>query len=344
MRQESGGRVSATSRVGASGLMQVMPSTYAGLRARHGFGNDPYHPYDNIMAGTAYIREMYELYGSPAFLAAYNAGPRRLEEYLYAGRGLPEETRHYVSRIGPAIAGHHPRRQAPPEVIAAAEIQLPVPPGPRRGILGTNPTALATAKEERARIYGAEGGGGYAIASAQQISVAHPATPRFTAVPPSTTSSYSGNSSTTVLGSQGQAPRPWTTPASASLQPPVAIAEPPRSGWAPSGLFLGAAHASTLPRPVPVAHRLAPVAVADAARGGWSIQVGAYSQEGTAHVAAEAAREHLRLSGASPIIQPTSVGSTLLWRARLGGLTREAAEDACNRYHSAECLIVPPAG
>ena len=342
MRQESGGRVSATSRVGASGLMQVMPSTYAGLRARHRLGNDPYHPYDNIMAGTAYIREMYELYGSPAFLAAYNAGPRRLEEYLYSGRGLPEETRHYVSRIGPAIAAYHPRRQAPAEVMAAAEIQLPVPPGPRRGVFGPNPTALAVAREERTRVYGTEGGGGYALASTQQTSVAHPATPQFIAVPPSITPSGAGSSSITGVGTQDQAPRPWATSASASHHPPAAEAS--ESGLAPTGLFVGAASASTLPRPVPVAHRPAPVSVAQAARGGWSIQVGAYALEGTAHVAAEAAREHLRLAGALPVVQPTSVGRTILWRARLGGLTREAAEDACIRYRSGECLIVQPAG
>ena len=112
MRQESGGRATATSRVGAQGLMQVMPGTYAELQRRYGFGNDPYHPYDNIMSGAAYIREMYDLYGSPAFLAAYNAGPRRLEDYLWNGGTLPNETRNYVARIGPRIDGAHPTRRA----------------------------------------------------------------------------------------------------------------------------------------------------------------------------------------------------------------------------------------
>ncbi len=127
MRQESGGRASATSRAGAMGLMQVMPGTFRELQARHGLGDDPYHPYDSIMAGTAYIREMYDLYGSPAFLAAYNAGPRRLEDYLWGGRGLPNETRNYVARIGPRIIDASPSRRVPPEVYAAAEIPLNVP-------------------------------------------------------------------------------------------------------------------------------------------------------------------------------------------------------------------------
>ncbi|WP_270939053.1 lytic transglycosylase domain-containing protein, partial [Falsiroseomonas oryzae] len=137
MRQESGGRVSATSRVGAMGLMQVMPGTYAELTRRYGLGGDPYHPWDNLMAGTAYIREMYELYGAPAFLAAYNAGPRRLEDYLWGNRGLPNETRNYVARIGPRIAGVSPNRRAAPEVYAAAEIPLDIPAGPRRGDAAT---------------------------------------------------------------------------------------------------------------------------------------------------------------------------------------------------------------
>ncbi|MBE9604689.1 lytic transglycosylase domain-containing protein [Acetobacteraceae bacterium H6797] len=132
MRQESGGRTSATSPVGAMGLMQVMPGTYAELRQRYGLGDDPYHPYDSIMAGTAYIREMYELYGSPGYLAAYNAGPRRFEDYLWNGKGLPAETRNYVARIGPRIADAHPNRRVAPEIYAAAEIPLNIPPGPRR--------------------------------------------------------------------------------------------------------------------------------------------------------------------------------------------------------------------
>ncbi|WP_421991830.1 transglycosylase SLT domain-containing protein [Roseococcus sp.] len=132
MRQESGGRAGATSPVGAMGLMQVMPGTYRELQRRHTLGDDPYHPYDNLMAGAAYLREMYDLYGSPAFLAAYNAGPRRLEDYLYNNRGLPAETRNYVARVGPNVIRSSPTRRAPAEVYAAAEIPLNVPQGPRR--------------------------------------------------------------------------------------------------------------------------------------------------------------------------------------------------------------------
>jgi D-alanyl-D-alanine carboxypeptidase len=85
MHQESGGEQQATSSVGAMGLMQVMPATYEELRARYQLGDDPYDPHNNILAGTAYIREMYDRFGAPGFLAAYNAGPDRVDSYL-AGR------------------------------------------------------------------------------------------------------------------------------------------------------------------------------------------------------------------------------------------------------------------
>ncbi len=101
-RVESADDVQAVSSAGAMGLMQVMPATWAELRVRYRLGRDPFDPRDNILAGTAYLREMYDLYGSPGFLAAYNAGPVRYEAYL-AGRPLPAETRAYVATLAPLI-------------------------------------------------------------------------------------------------------------------------------------------------------------------------------------------------------------------------------------------------
>jgi soluble lytic murein transglycosylase-like protein len=95
---ESDGRPDAVSSAGAVGLMQLMPATWAMLRARLGLGPDPFDPADNILAGAAYLRELLDRYGDPGFLAAYNAGPGRYEESL-AGRPLPAETRAYVARI-----------------------------------------------------------------------------------------------------------------------------------------------------------------------------------------------------------------------------------------------------
>jgi len=57
------------------------------------------------MAGTAYIREMYDRYGAPAFLAAYNAGPDRVDAYLTDGTALPDETVSYVAAVAPRLHG-----------------------------------------------------------------------------------------------------------------------------------------------------------------------------------------------------------------------------------------------
>ena len=83
MRVESGGHEYingqlTVSAAGAMGLMQLEPETYREMAAQNGLGSDPFNPYDNIMAGTAYIHAMYEIYGSPGFLAAYDAGPGAL--------------------------------------------------------------------------------------------------------------------------------------------------------------------------------------------------------------------------------------------------------------------------
>jgi hypothetical protein len=104
LRVESAGDVRAISSAGAMGLMQVMPDTWAGLRSRHGLGRDPYDPRDNILAGTAYLREMWDRYGNvAAMLAAYNAGPGRYDEHLATGRTLPAETRAYVATLAPVL-------------------------------------------------------------------------------------------------------------------------------------------------------------------------------------------------------------------------------------------------
>ena len=120
LRAESAGDVRAISQAGAIGLMQVMPDTWSGLRVRYGLGRDPYQPRDNILAGAAYMREMWDRYGNvAAMLAAYNAGPARYDEYRATGRTLPAETRAYVTALLPVFGGAAAtdaaaRRAAPP--------------------------------------------------------------------------------------------------------------------------------------------------------------------------------------------------------------------------------------
>ena len=125
MRQESGGHVRSVSPKGAMGLMQLMPATWNYLRAAYKLGNDPYDAHDNIIAGTAYLREMYDQYGSPGFLAAYNAGPGRYESCVRRHRALPAETRHYVAVIAPKLDGAAPEGPSPTRPLAVAAL----PPG-----------------------------------------------------------------------------------------------------------------------------------------------------------------------------------------------------------------------
>jgi soluble lytic murein transglycosylase-like protein len=111
MRVESGGRTMLSENMrmvsdkGAMGIMQLMPQTYAQMRAQYRLGPDPFNPQDNIQAGSAYLRWLKGKYPYPALFAAYNAGPQRVDELLAKGTPLPDETRAYVARIGSILNG-----------------------------------------------------------------------------------------------------------------------------------------------------------------------------------------------------------------------------------------------
>lgn len=126
MQAESGGRTllggrPIVSHAGAQGLMQVMPGTWREMRQEHGLGADPHEPRDNILAGTAYLRAMYDRFGYPGLFAAYNAGPARYAEHLSWGRRLPSETVTYVARVAGGFAGDVPPAAAPVAAAASAE-------------------------------------------------------------------------------------------------------------------------------------------------------------------------------------------------------------------------------
>ena len=101
---ESAGRQSwlghpIVSPAGAMGLMQLMPGTWRDMRLALGLGTDPHDPHDNILAGTHYLRLMYDRFGYPGLFAAYNAGPARYADHLLTGRALPAETIAYSARV-----------------------------------------------------------------------------------------------------------------------------------------------------------------------------------------------------------------------------------------------------
>jgi soluble lytic murein transglycosylase-like protein len=94
VKAESGGHARAVSRVGAQGLMQLMPAT-AGELGVH----DSFQPEENIAGGTAYLDILLTRYHDNVALAlaAYNAGPAAVDRY----HGVPpyRETRAYVARV-----------------------------------------------------------------------------------------------------------------------------------------------------------------------------------------------------------------------------------------------------
>jgi soluble lytic murein transglycosylase-like protein len=93
------------------GLMQVMPGTWVELSVRYGLGLDPFDPHDNVFAGTAYLKEMHDRFGSVGFLAAYHAGPARYLQHLTTGQLLPQETTAYVAAVAPLL-GNGPGEDA----------------------------------------------------------------------------------------------------------------------------------------------------------------------------------------------------------------------------------------
>lgn len=91
-KAESGFCHEKTSKYGAVGVFQLMPSTAKKM------GYNPYHINENIKAGIQYYKQMYKMFGTKELaLAAYNAGPGNVKKY----NGIPpfSETRKFVSSI-----------------------------------------------------------------------------------------------------------------------------------------------------------------------------------------------------------------------------------------------------
>jgi len=98
--QESGGNPNARSRAGAVGVMQLMPGTAKDLGV-----TDLTNAEQSIYGGAKYLSQMLDRYKHPEIaLAAYNAGPGRVDAFLKGG-ALPDETLKYV----PAVKAHFER-------------------------------------------------------------------------------------------------------------------------------------------------------------------------------------------------------------------------------------------
>lgn len=136
MRAESAGRTHINGRpivssAGAMGLMQLMPETWTSMRLRLGLGRNPHDPRDNILAGTHYLRTMYDRFGYPGLFAAYNAGPGRYASSLAGRRRLPLETRNYVASVAPFSA-----RPSPAPITEVSPDSRTLREPPRRPDLG----------------------------------------------------------------------------------------------------------------------------------------------------------------------------------------------------------------
>ena len=385
MRQESGGKALAQSGPGAMGLMQVMPGTYDELRGRYpDLGLDAFDPHDNIMAGTAYIRELYDIYGSPGFLAAYNAGPGRLDDYLTRGRTLPTETRRYVAAIGPRIVGAEPGRSSPGAAYAMNALPLDIPAGPRYAPdprYSGAPVQLADAAPVTPIVLSQPSpvaSAPVAYTPAREVAQVLPFKPielgKPTPMPPAPVREPVQVASMPelrpiVLG------RPTPERLAAAAPPPARATSLPQSAplplppaFTPAQQFASFSPRLTPPALAPVStqvasfsppaprggFRLVSPAMAEPvtrprgqaeARGAWAVQVGAFANDRLAAAANAQAREGAReLGGASASVSSVKQGSATLYRARLRGLSREGAEQACERLsrQRMNCILVSP--
>ncbi len=327
MQVESGGQEYmhgqlTVSPAGAMGLMQLEPETYQEMAARYGLDQDPFNPYDNIMAGTAYIHEMYQVYGSPGFLAAYNAGPGRLDHYMDDHTPLPDETVNYVAAIAPNIQGYYPRNRSEADQLALNTLPMSEAPGlVPPGFAPNAPPPTGPAPESPFN--------GEAVAVAS--------------LSPSSGSEIEPESPQPVSA------QPLPVPPVPSAAPvAVAMAAPP-----PAPAQAPAPPPSFVPHP---AFGLIQPAMADTparsfeavsySSASWGIQVGAYGSAEKARAAigiAELSAVQVLMKG-RPVVVAVHDGAGTIYRARVVQFTHEQAMEACHRLQSGPtgCEILSP--
>jgi hypothetical protein len=358
MRQESGGEEQAVSPVGAMGLMQVMPETYAGLRRRYALGDDPYEPHNNILAGTAYLREMYERFGSPGFLAGYNAGPERVDEYLAGTARLPDETVNYLAAVTPNLgnavpmsgplavyATAHPNRG----IIAGASVaslaagcDLNAAYDPNHPCTSLEQAAVASAPPPQASLQ-ATGANGCDLDAAFDPNHPCTAVAQVAAVSASPRQAFvrQGAAAACDPNAAYDPDRPCRSSAPAirvaALSPQALIRQDSAAECDPNAAFdpkhscryhPGSRHPAVAPG------------------GDWAIQVGAFASPALARAVAEGARAQApnELRAAALVLPPTPYRGSVLYRARLAHLSARAAADACTQLNRRQlpCIVVQP--
>jgi D-alanyl-D-alanine carboxypeptidase len=403
MRQESGGQEDVISWAGAIGLMQVMPDTYDGLRDRYNLGNDPFDPHNNILAGTAYLREMYDRFGAPGFLAAYNAGPNRLDSYLNDGRPLPEETVSYVASIAPSLGRGTP--MSGPLAVYGGSVRvastgsMPAgcdpdvaynPDGPCASLRpAVQPVVVATvaaySPPQGQRSCDLDAAYDPTRPCRQSPAAPAAAVTRVTYAPPYVPSSASQRACDPDAAYDPTRPcqpspaTPAAVATRATYSPPYAQPSASQGACDPDAAYdparpcqpLAEGRASIVAQALapplsqtPATHRADFVAGARPLQermthslaftpglplSRWAIQVGAFANLSAAEAAAEGARSALPdILGTAKTELPatTPFGGQVAFRARLFGLSRSAAAEACARLigRGTACMIVPPSG
>jgi D-alanyl-D-alanine carboxypeptidase len=361
MNQESGGEEQAVSPVGAMGLMQIMPDTYEELQESEGLGADPFDPHNNILAGAAYIREMYDRYGSPGFLAAYNAGPDQLDSYLAGGSDLPAETVNYLAAIVPNLGNEVPLSGPLANYTVANSSGTVRPPTPANFASGcdvdaaydpdqpcTAESSVVAASEQAAISNGQVSAGSCDLNAAYD-----PDSPCI----PETTSSGPQAASTTGSCNLNVAYDPDNPCASAAPSVPAPVEQvaiqqstppsAPASASPPvdeSALYQPAAITPTSSSHLVVSgtgETPAPQTIG----GPWAIQVGAFSSQELARTVAEGARAELPGEMTSATVSTpatTPFGGLVLYRARLTNLSTRTAVDACMQLNQRQlpCIVI----
>jgi hypothetical protein len=365
MRQESGGQEDVISWAGAMGLMQVMPDTYDDLRGRYNLGDDPFDPHNNILAGTAYLREMYDRYGAPGFLAAYNAGPNRLDRYLSGGTPLPEETVSYVASIAPRLgpgtpfsgplavyAGGATVRYAAARTPSGCDPDAAYDPGrpcaPARPAF-VQQAVLQTPPEAPRSPTPADCDPDAAYDPAQPCKRRPESVQEAFAAPPPRAESYQPPIEPQPLPQHASLtrtapdnPRAYSfTPAPAARPYTNVAAEP-----VPHGGYFAGSHARPIQESMTQPAVYQPVTPPPPPPQ-WAIQVGAYPTLSAAEAAADNARAQAPdlLARAKVELPATApLGTRVAFRARLSGLTASAAADACSRLEGVgvPCITVRP--
>ncbi|MDI3470648.1 MAG: hypothetical protein OJF62_002711 [Pseudolabrys sp.] len=162
--QESGFNQNAVSPVGAQGVAQFMPET-ASSRGL----DDPFNPLQSVRASARLLRDLIDRFGNLGLAAAaYNAGSKRVQDWLAKRGSLPQETRDYVKRITGLTAEDWTAKSILPVALQVPEkspcqhesgvfaadgdpAQIPMPPNPP-AIVAKAETKTETKVEAKAQV------------------------------------------------------------------------------------------------------------------------------------------------------------------------------------------------